>query len=290
MCYYQNMSDKLYIIGNGFDLHHGLKTSYTSFRDNCAKKTPSLWKFMSIMYGDALNNEMWWWNFEEMLGKIDYQHVLESYNGEALGPTIIKNTLRNRIPFSFGAWLNGIEVSAEPDESLSIDSEAFFLTFNYTMVLEKTYGIDNDHVWHIHNSLIDFNKGEKNPIVGHDFNLGQLVGLLEQYRIGHPEIRMDIVNMINDEIANGAKKVKTRIKELEENFYNLFSDVKHFICMGFSFNGIDMPYIEEIIKVNANIQNADWTLYWYSDGEDGFMKSKLQDLGIDENKITLKPW
>jgi hypothetical protein len=38
------MNDKLYIIGNGFDRHHGLKTSYDDFRVNHAKNSPDLWK------------------------------------------------------------------------------------------------------------------------------------------------------------------------------------------------------------------------------------------------------
>ncbi len=31
--------------------------------------------------------------------------------------------------------------------------------------------------------------------------------------------------------------------------------------MGFSFNNIDLPYIDEIVKVNSNIDDADWKLY-----------------------------
>ena len=36
------MTDTLYIIGNGFDLHHGLKTSYAGSRKKYAKKIMSM--------------------------------------------------------------------------------------------------------------------------------------------------------------------------------------------------------------------------------------------------------
>jgi hypothetical protein len=56
--------------------------------------------------------------------------------------------------------------------------------------------------------------------------------------------------------------------------------------MGFSLNDIDIPYIKMIIEVNKNILGADWTLYWYSDGEDEYMINKLLELGIDRGKIN----
>ena len=46
--------DTLYIIGNGFDLHHGLDTSYKNFRDNVVLKTPNLRKLLLDLYGDAI--------------------------------------------------------------------------------------------------------------------------------------------------------------------------------------------------------------------------------------------
>ena len=52
------MTDTLYIIGNGFDLHHELPTSYASFR-NYANKRQSLSKWLNAIYGDAINNSEW---------------------------------------------------------------------------------------------------------------------------------------------------------------------------------------------------------------------------------------
>ena len=66
------MTDTLYIIGNGFDLHHGLRTSYANFRDDyVTKKGSVLWNDLLDIYGSAPQNDnLWWKDFENMLGKV----------------------------------------------------------------------------------------------------------------------------------------------------------------------------------------------------------------------------
>jgi hypothetical protein len=283
------MADKLYIIGNGFDLHHGLKTSYGNFRDNYAKSKTQFWHLLYQVYGDELSKDMWWWNFEEMLGNVDYQHLKDSINGEALGSNIVKKLLGNEIPVSMGEWIQEVEKTAKPKKLVSLDPDALFFTFNYSLVLENVYSISKSNVWHIHNSLIDYNNGE-NPIVGHDFDFGQLTKQLSEYEKTHPHIRNYFVELMNEEIANGAKKAKNRIQLSNGRFASLYSGIKRYVVMGFSFNDIDMPYIEEIVKVNNDIQSAYWEVYWYSDDEGKKMLERLKRLGIKEEKVKLTEW
>ena len=94
---------------------------------------------------------------------------------------------------------------------------------------------------------------------------------------------------INQEALNGAKKVRDRIY-LQEDKFNQYCNITHFIAMGFSFNDIDMPYIEKIWSVNRQKEDADWTLYWYSSREDDLMKKKVIELGVNENSIITLKW
>ena len=55
--------------------------------------------------------------------------------------------------------------------------------------------------------------------------------------------------------------------------------------MGFSLNEIDKPYMEKIIEVNHDINAADWTIYYHTDGENESLKKKLMNLGIIEKNI-----
>lgn len=132
------------------------------------------------------------------------------------------------------------------------------------MVLETVYGVETTHIWHIHNSVNDF-KHDTLPIVGHDSDDGSLVVYLNKYRNNNYNVRADIADNINREIAKGAKKVRNRINLNQEQFFTRYSGIKHFVCMGFSFNKIDMPYIEKIIEENNYIYDTNWTVYWHAD-------------------------
>lgn len=240
---------------------------------------------MSTVYGNKLNSDLWWCDFEKMLGEIDYDHLIKSYNGEALGASKVENLLKNMLPPLFGKWIRCLNSNINKSDLLRIDSEAQFFTFNYTLLLEQTYGVKKENVWHIHNSIKD------NIIVGHDADEGTLLKQLQSYNTSHPKahIRPDIQDLINQGIAKGAKKVRERIEMNKDKFYS-YNNIKHFIVMGFSFNDIDLPYIQKIIEVNQDIANADWKLYWYSNGEDEAMKHKLIELGVNENKISCINW
>ena len=281
------MTDTLYIIGNGFDLHHGLKTSYSNFRDDHAKKG-SLWNDLLDIYGDSqLNDEYWWRDFENMLGRIDYSNLINTRNGEALGFMKVKNLMKGKLPPLFGSWIKGVEKQIDTERiklMKEIKTDSLFFTFNYTLLLEKVYHVDDERVWHIHESI----KHVDHIVVGHDADGGQLVKYTQEYYKDHTNISPSYANQINQEVLNGAKKVRNRIYLQEEEFYQ-YCDIKHFIAMGFSFNDIDMPYMEKIIDVNRNIADTDWTLYVHSP-KDYDAIEKLLSMGIDKSKIATKNW
>lgn len=276
--------DTLYIIGNGFDLHHGLDTSYKNFRDNVVLKTPNLRKLLLDLYGDAINEDMWWSDFEAKLSDIDYNHLLNSDNGVAMGGMKVQNFLTGQLPPLFGKWIKSIKLKNAPEKQLDIDKDALFFTFNYSLVLEIIYEVNKDNIWHIHNSIEEVDS----IIVGHDSDENRLVsnynsnGANKQYNSW-------IVDNIIPWAAKGAKGVNKRIEENMENF-NKYSTIKHIISMGFSFNEIDMPYIKAIISSNYNKNDIDWTIYYNQEGEDDIIIDKLKNIGIKEIQINKQVW
>ena len=284
------MTDTLYIIGNGFDLHHKLKTSYANFRDDYVKRRNSvLWNDLLDIYGDAPQNDnLWWKDFENMLGKVDYESLSQSHNGDALGFIKVRNLMKGKLPPLFGKWIKDVDnrIDASKIKLMDeIDAGSLFFTFNYTLLLEKTYQVKEDNVWHIHGSV----KHPDDIIVGHDADAGQLVKYSQEYNRDQLRISPSYADNINQEALNGAKKVRDRIY-LQEDKFNQYCNITHFIAMGFSFNDIDMPYIEKIWSVNRQKEDADWTLYWYSSGEDNLMKKKVIELGVNEKSITTLKW
>lgn len=278
------MAETLYIIGNGFDLHHGLKTSYLDFRDDYVKKrNPQMWNNLLDIYGDApKQDDFWWKDFENMLGKVDYAHLEEDYY--KLAPARVQNLLKNQLPPLFGYWINGIDTNAKMYESLGINQDSMFFTFNYTLLLEKTYQVKEENVWHIHGSV----KHPDDIIVGHDADAGQLVKYTQEYNKDQPRISPSYADYINQEALNGAKKVRSRIYLQEDKFYQ-YCNIKHFIAMGFSFNDIDMPYIEKIWSVNEHKKDTKWTLYVHTPEDESIIK-KLIDMGVSEHNINTKNW
>lgn len=158
------MKDTLYIIGNGFDLHHDLNTSYLNFRNYCVRNVPSLWKNLSEIYGDKINHDMWWSDFENKLGNINYTSLALSHNGLAMGGQKVQNLFKGMLPPLFGKWIKQIRRRPQMDKNLNIDTESLFFTFNYTLVLEEVYHVDENNIWHIHNSV----KNSDDIIIGHD--------------------------------------------------------------------------------------------------------------------------
>ena len=200
----------------------------------------------------------------------------------------VRNFMKGKLPPLFGKWIKDVnsQIDASKIELMDeVDVNSLFFTFNYTLLLEKVYQVKEENVWHIHGSV----KHPDDIIVGHDADAGQLVKYTQEHNKDQQRISPSYADNINQEALNGAKKVKNRIYLQENKFYQ-YSNIRHYVAMGFSFNDIDMPYIEKIWSVNRQKEDADWTLYWYSSGEDNLMKKKLIELGVNEKSITTLKW
>ena len=80
---------RLYIIGNGFDIFTGLKTSYQDFRRWLQIHYIIVYETFEAVYG--IQNIEWWNDFEVSLGKLDIkQYVLNNTPPEKPLDEIIK--------------------------------------------------------------------------------------------------------------------------------------------------------------------------------------------------------
>lgn len=67
------MREDLYIIGNGFDLAHGIKSKYSDFRDFITSNHLDLYKGLQEFFDE----DYLWSNFEAALYAIDLNEILE---------------------------------------------------------------------------------------------------------------------------------------------------------------------------------------------------------------------
>ena len=65
---------KLYVIGNGFDLHHGIQSSYFNFKDFLEENDPDVYNVVDTYFGNVKD---FWWDFEKNLALLDEDQILD---------------------------------------------------------------------------------------------------------------------------------------------------------------------------------------------------------------------
>lgn len=183
---------KLFIIGNGFDKGHGLNTSYWDFRTYLKNMYPEfLYAFESRYYIYPANDEeaqknLLWNELEKNLANIDEDVIIDDalQMDMALesGDVGIEDTLYEyfteeykyieRLAKYLKQWVRTIRIRDVKPKTSLINSfqEALYITFNYTAVLERAYGISDSKIIHIHGSLREH---ECDPVLGHG-NIGRI--------------------------------------------------------------------------------------------------------------------
>jgi len=202
----------LYIIGNGFDLHHEIKSSYLSYREWLKDNDQETLNEINEIYGHP--SDPWWKSFEESLTVFKKEFTtsigamtegqlireLDSIDSDVFDEDFIKYghldkpylirrcaevkaiRLVNKIKKSFSEWVNDIDIDKPASRVFKINPEEnlLALVFNYTRSFEKIYGIDYALVNHIHGKVID-NEDDSdwyNPqefIIGHGLSMDDIM-------------------------------------------------------------------------------------------------------------------
>lgn len=251
---------RLFIFGNGFDLSHGLKTSYENFKKYLLENyiyTPTLPNIIPLKKDqevslivdllDKVSGDGLWKDIESSLGIIDisFNSYMENadYDSQKLYGLILDNCL-DLIPKIFSEWVDTIKIENAKKNpyfaNLFNSSSNAYLTFNYTTVLEDIYNVTNN-LCHIHGTQ------HTNKIFGHGKELT-------------PEKEYWLREDLEVGIVYTWLKLKKNTSSLIKRHYDFFiqlSVLEEIYSYGFSFSNPDVPYIEEICK------NTDLNTIWY---------------------------
>jgi len=297
---------RLFIIGNGFDIAHGLKTKYSDFEKYLMKNFPDadpenalipepnedglyddnevvsfLLKIISDTKGDA------WKNLENTLGELNYSDFLTSNDECENTEDDWKNAyfnednakyIRNaveKIRDYFSDWINQIDISqVQPYsifEKFINKQNDLFLTFNYTMTLENVYKIQSKNILHIHGKQgeqLIFGHGNPNDISeNYEADYTGSENYIEEL---HEALRKNTSTIINDNMA----------------WFNSLGTLDQIYSYGFSFAQVDLVYIQQLCK--STTKNTTWYL---SDDKSNFnkfheiikkygFKGDFEDLGL----------
>jgi len=298
-------SNILYIIGNGFDLHHNLKTKYSDFKEYLQKVNSSLEYLLDMSFSVDL-----WSDFENHLASLDIKEIF-SDNDDLLPDddsdrdgdkyilpdkleqikedltTGLKNTLRDWI-------LNLYYPSNLNNFLLFLDKNAGFLTLNYSDTLERFYYIEPEQITYLHNKAkserhsfkpdeMDYLKDDSDIIIGH---------ALENQKVSVPHYNSrgfktyyayeEGLDALKPYFQSSFKNTDQIISD-NSCFFDNLSNIKKVIIIGHSLSDVDMPYFKTISKRAINV-NA-WEITFY--GDDNLNNIKQQSAKFLSNDTNI---
>lgn len=274
---------KLYIIGNGFDLKHGIPSRYSDFAKFVKGTDFELYQRIERYYPNI--KEDLWNNFEEALGLPDYNELINDYE------LLIKKKMAQRdeylgvIPFSLkeilGKWLFALSeyiLNTHLKKMYQLDLDSFYISFNYTRTLESHFNIKDERICYIHNCIPN-DKESKWLYTDYIFGHGRTSFVLDIDTILNSGRKIES-NMI-DKLSNVFKDFNKEIQGdkctsfiNEKNSFNI-TDI---ITLGHSLATIDHPYFRIL---NSLCHDAKWHIGYFD--KDDMVKKIFYcaEIGID---------
>lgn len=267
---------KLYIIGNGFDLNHGMRTSYWDYRDFLIRKYFYIIKeYEGSQYLEAYNcsRDTRWSDLESCL-RIEFEECMSDIAGNFYPDMTSERTpgwddisieVSNTFSFlsaftqdCFYEWINEVTTPDEIIKRQDIDKAACFVTFNYTRTLEEIYHIPDKNILHIHGDISDFRTiqfgtPENHPDVVYS-SLENIYSEDEFYNVTFAPAISSISSYAN----NAYKGLKDNYVRLR-NFLNNIGQINEIVIMGHSYLGIDEPYYSDVLV--PMLSGSMWTIH-----------------------------
>lgn len=304
----------LYLIGNGFDLQHGVHTSYSDFRKYLEQCDEDFLTRFELMYNIQPLNDMepyyneamrekrkesvvksLWRTFEDNIGHpdIDGMHDFAIALTDGMPAEGVKDTYDNAWKRQYGfvsklqhyvlEWISSIDTSnITPIKKDFIENSSDkFLSFNYTDILERVYKVEN--VFHLHGGALSCSKIP--PILGHGNKF-----IIDLYKRRTQEARERFVEWEESIYSAIFDFCSTLYKDTEEvllkndDFFSNLKDIDQVVSIGLSFGDVDTPYLMRIAEEVKPISK--WKIYYYNKEDLCRLKNVFGILGISEKFET----
>ena len=288
------MIKRLYIIGNGLDLHHGIKSSYADFHR---------WLGTGWNYNDVekyFGNVDLWSSLEENMAKFNYEDYAANNFSFENGCLVLKGHHKvqgevldfkeqrleewhTAVLKRFGEWLKGLSTAVKGGMLSLTDEESVYLSFNYTHTLEDQYHIAKEQVFHIHGEAGD---PWEQLRLGHN---GRILEPTRDLSNPHKEV-LDVDASFSKDAMDDVLSWRKPVQEIiarNEPFWNVLREVNSVYVLGFSCGCVDLPYIEKIVSVVS--PKAKWHVTWFAKKERTELPAALCRCGVkDAEAITWK--
>ena len=285
------MKASLYILGNGFDLAHGLKTSYSNFKEWLLihGRSDVIAELQSVFPAQQDGKYLLWSQFEKALTRHNraavegwawdslYLATIEEDGKEIVtSGDILDTAISDIVRNSFSAWVNDIEINGT--RIFAFDRCAKFITFNYTETLERLYSIPADRILHIHGRA----HSNSRIIVGHRMKVDPLSDSFV-----NNDFREN--NSIIQNLIDLADLYKPSEAIIEQNsvFFNSLKGIDAITVFGHSCSDVDRLYFE---ATAANVRSdAKWLFCYFDERNDLINMQQLIDtIPLDRNQVSFK--
>lgn len=312
----------LNIIGNGFDLYHGLPSSYYYFGCYLISNNPEFYEEVGKMYSlnhlemvgptiahdyDYIVEDIFWSDFETHLSKVDEYFVVDTSEDdlglEYSDPVEIEinNDLNaDRLKECFVQWVRetldkdiNFGIIKRHLKKLSISNfncDDYFLQFNYTHTLQELYGVVDERIHYVHGECFGTEKADL--VIGHgnDQRIEQIRTIIEE-RTEDYNYTQRSYNRINEYecVLRYIKKLRKDVDgcKISCNYFyrSIECDVDNVNIYGHSLGDVDIPYLEDIRKIWPN---AKWRFSYYSKDDKSRIKTVATNyLNLNENEFEI---
>lgn len=278
------MIKRLFIIGNGFDISHKLKTSYDDFEKWISNRDKELYNKISFMMKEHntlicnSKDQLKWSDFERSFHEIIQGDWGQSFIEESIQEYLSDPGDPNFSDSDWGALVYELEeqlvslaevktlfkewISSIVEPTIKqhrpkyvFNKEDIFFSFNYTTTLETIYKIEESNIYHIHGDY-------QNVIVGHNGIFSD--NFSKEYDPENDQTMLsDAMSSISTLHAGLSKDVDKQINKLKESiFFSGLKSVNKVYVLGHGYGEYDCPYYEMISKEVTN--ECVWNFYPYT--------------------------
>ena len=310
----QKPETTLFVIGNGFDIMHGVPSSYWDFQKTLGRNSELRFHLENYLKVDA---DKLWYNFEDSLSHINagvmldvmdmWLDIYDVYRHNAASMADLHcaidtamlpmQVITEQLPRRFRGWVETLIGNGSKPCGHFLSKQSLYLNFNYTDFLETLYGISKTQINYIHGCRKKVKYQPKEQLIlGHVPN----VDYLEEYK-PNPTMVPRYKNRRKREILDYA--IETGINQwvsyyeevftkhtpeiIQENaaFFSGTECVTDIFVIGHSLSEVDYPYFAEIIRHNAN--KAFWHIGYHSLGDFKNLLVFVHEMGIKDNSFEV---
>lgn len=300
----------LYVLGNGFDLMHGVQSRYSDFRDSMGKHNEvrqTLEEYFKV--GDM------WANLEEALAHFDLDRMCNSYAmdamldlmdayGEDAGAAEYYSAVEyaieplriisTELPRKFRRWVETLEIGTDERPLLKLfgTGKGKVFNFNYTEFPEIMYQIQPENICYIHGCRKKIKYKPKEKLI-----LGHLPGLSDDsYYVEEKKVwkrnpynrylvetaQENAIQMAVQYDDSFTKKCSEIIKR-KSDFFGSLNNIYNIVVIGHSLSQVDWDYFVKIKESLPKDKKVKWYIGCHGIGDLDNLK-KMCEAGILEQK------